>query len=120
MMNGAYHLAILRLRAEELERNAARFRSKADRDRTRPEPQPAQPVTMRLAVEADATRLAQIAGVARKGLPRAPLLIGEIGGRPVAAVSLSDGAIVSERLDAAREVVALLRFRASQLRRAGA
>jgi hypothetical protein len=116
MINGAYHLAMLRLRAEELERNTARFRSQADR--TRPGPRPAQPVMMRLAVEADATKLAQIAGVTREGLPPEPLLIGEIGGRPVAAVSLSDGAIVSERLDAAREVVALLRFRASQLRRA--
>jgi hypothetical protein len=118
MFNASYHLAMARLRAEQLERNAARFRPPPDR--ARPALRSPQSVTMRLALPSDATRLEQIPGVARDGLPLAPLLIGEVAGQPVAVLSLSDGAIVAKRVDAARDVVALLRFRAAQVRRARA
>jgi hypothetical protein len=117
MMTAAYHLAMARLRAEQLERNVARHGHHADRAHSAP--RPPQPLTMRLAREEDATRLAQTTGVTRDLLPLPPLLIGEVAGRPVAALSLSDGAVVAERFDGVRDVVALLRVRAAQVRRLG-
>ena len=75
---------------------------------------PAVPST---AVVADMAGLEQIAKRKLRRSLLAPLLIGELAGRPVAALSLTTGAIVAERQNAADDVVALLRLRALQLHR---
>jgi hypothetical protein len=114
MMNASYHLAMARLRAEQLEHAAARHRPHADGAQSAP--RLPEPLTMRLAREEDTKRLTQTTGVARELLPLPPLLIGEVAGRPVAALSLRDGAVVAERFDGVRDVVSLLRLRAAQMR----
>jgi hypothetical protein len=43
------------------------------------------------------------------------LLVGEIAGEPVAALSLDDGTVIATRRPASADVVALLRLRATQL-----
>jgi hypothetical protein len=71
---------------------------------------------MRIGPLTDSAELASIAKLAPGRSLLAPFLIGEVAGRPVAALSLMDGAIIAERQDAG-DVVALLRLRALQLRR---
>jgi hypothetical protein len=112
MLSAHYHIEMARLRRSELEQSARRYR------RREPPPLPAaQPVTMRIGTLSDGAALEQMAKRKLGRSPLAPLLIGELAGRPVAAVSLMNGAIVAERQDAAEDVVALLRLRALQLRR---
>jgi hypothetical protein len=114
MVSAHYHIEMARLRRAELEQRARRYRS----SRKDPPPlPPAQPVTMRIGTLPDSAGLEQIARGKLGRSPLPPLLIGELAGRPVAALSLTTGAIVAERQDAAGDVVALLRLRALQLRR---
>jgi hypothetical protein len=114
MLSAHYHIEMARLRRSELEQSARRYRA----SRREPPPLPAaQPVTMRIGTLPDGAALEQMAKRKLRRSPLAPLLIGELAGRPVAAVSLMNGAIVAERQDGAEDVVALLRLRALQLRR---
>jgi hypothetical protein len=115
MLMAHYHIEMLRLRRSELEQSARRYRA----SRREPTPLPAaQPVTMRIGTLPDGAALEQVAKRKLRRSPLAPpLLIGELAGRPVAAVSLINGAIAAERQYAAEDVVALLRLRALQLRR---
>jgi hypothetical protein len=114
MLSAHHQIEMARLRRSELERSARRSRTA----RSEPPPLPAaEPVTMRIGTLPDGAALEQMANRKPRQPPLAPLLIGELGGRPVAAVSLTNGAIVAERQDAAEDVVALLRLRALQLRR---
>jgi hypothetical protein len=55
------------------------------------------------------------AAVEQTSPPAAPVLLGELAVRPIAALSLSDGATVSNPSVAAGDVVALLRLRAQEL-----
>lgn len=108
------HSIMAEVRIEELCRNAPRTGTWR---RTAPEdarPEPSHEVTMRVARCRDEAR---IAGVSASDVPRAPVLVGELEGRAVAALSLSDGEIVASAGQRADEVVALLELRAAQLRR---
>jgi hypothetical protein len=114
VLSAHYNVEMVRLRRAELEQSARRYRA----SRAEPPPLPdAQPVTMRIGTLPDGAALEQMVKRRLRRSPLAPLLIGELAGRPVAAVSLMNGAIVAERHDAAEDVVALLRLRALQLRR---
>ena len=112
MLSAHYHLEMARLRSAELEQRARRHRAKELPPLSAPEP-----VTMRVGTLPDSAGLEPRATRKLRRLPLAPLLIGELAGRPVAALSLINGAIVAERQGAADDVVALLRLRALQLRR---
>ena len=48
---------------------------------------------------------------------RGPALVGEIDGRPAAAISLADGRVVANPFQQTAQLVALLRMRARALRR---
>jgi hypothetical protein len=76
-------------------------------------------VTVRAAGPGDATALERLAALDDRPLPQAPLLIGEIGSLALAALSLSDDSVVADPFVPTREVVALLRLRARQLRGRG-
>ncbi|MGD0198452.1 MAG: hypothetical protein ABSC56_11195 [Solirubrobacteraceae bacterium] len=78
------------------------------------QPEPSHEVRMRVAHRRNEAR---IAGMSASDVPRAPVLVGELEGRAVAALSLSDGEIVTSAGERADEVVALLELRAKQLRR---
>ena len=123
MLNSYLFLPVIRLQAEDNERRAQRLGTQlaALRERGRqPAPGPAragEAVTVRFAAEHDTSALAHIAELDSASLPCAPLLVGERSGRPVAALSLRDGAVVANPFAATADVVALLRLRARQLRR---
>jgi hypothetical protein len=75
-------------------------------------------VTVRLAGVADTPALARLAQLDSATAPDQPILLAELSGQPVAAVSLADGAVVADPFVPTAEVVALLKLRARQLRRA--
>lgn len=91
----------------------------------RPDPQPrprrgarvqddGAALTIRLApiAETDVERLAQLDGHA---LPAGPHLVAEVGGTPIAALSLPTGAAVADPFRPSAGFVELLRVRAGQL-----
>jgi hypothetical protein len=118
MTDSSLRLALIRLRAEEIDRRAQRLGPQlaalGDRNETRLR----DPVTVRFAAPDDARELERIADLDSASLPADPLLIGERAGQPIAALSLADGALVANPFVASADVVALLRLRALQLRRA--
>jgi len=117
MNNARLYLALMRQRADETAREAERlgpvYAALRDRDSHRAH----EPVTVRLAAGDDAPALERLAQLDSASLPAAPLLIGERAEHPVAALSLSDGAIVADPFVPTADVVALLHLRANQLRR---
>ncbi|HVC84027.1 MAG TPA: hypothetical protein VNC12_02145 [Solirubrobacteraceae bacterium] len=116
-MNDSYlELITIRLRAEETNRRAQLLGPRLDARRDRPEPRLCEPVTVRFAIADDARALIRLAELDSASCPAGPLLIGERAGEAVAALSLTDGAIVANPFVASADVVALLRLRARQLR----
>ncbi len=73
-------------------------------------------VTIRLAAADDRRELDLLAGVHGARVPMGPSLIAELGGRPVAAMSLRDRAVIADPAERTTDVVELLRLRATQLR----
>jgi hypothetical protein len=118
MNHSGFYLEVIRQRATEIERRAERFgpllaaaAAAAPAEATAAP----EPLTVRLACAADWPRLRDVAELDSAPLPSAPLLVGERDGRPVAAVSLSDGAVIADPFVATADVVALLQLRARQL-----
>jgi hypothetical protein len=112
------YLPLMRQRADETAREAERLGRPHAALRDRDSQRAHEPVTVRLAAPDDATALERLAQLdSARRLPAAPLLIGERAEHPVAALSLSDGAIVANPFVLTADVVALLRLRANQLRR---
>jgi hypothetical protein len=99
----------------------ARTRQQEPRDQaarqTRPERQPHlfAPLTVRLATAGDRTALQRLAALDDTSRPVAPVLIGAVLGRPVAALSLADGKVIVDPFTPTGELVQLLRLRARQM-----
>lgn len=79
-----------------------------------------QAVTVRVASGDDDAALARLAQLDCAEPPRAPVLLAEVAGEPAVALSLADGAVVADPFTPTTELIALLRLRARQLRRADA
>lgn len=77
-------------------------------------------VTVRMASPADAAALDRLAALDSARAPQLPALLAELGGQAVAALSLLDGAVVSDPFTPTTELVALLELRARQLQHADA
>ena len=77
-----------------------------------------QRVTLRLATGADAPALERLAQLDQASTPAAPVLLGVLMARPVAALSLADGCVIADPFTPTTELIELLRLRARQLRRA--
>jgi hypothetical protein len=71
---------------------------------------------IRTATDADEPTLARIAALDSQPRLGAPALIGEIGGVPAAALSLSDGRLVADPFKATAQLASHLRVRATGLR----
>jgi hypothetical protein len=71
---------------------------------------------IRIATDDDAYALRQLAGLDGKRPIEGEALIGEIDGRPAAAVSLSDQRVVADPFEPTSQLVALLRMRAKAVR----
>ena len=75
-----------------------------------------QRLTVRIAADHDAYALAQLAAVDSADPLAGRVLVAEIDGRPVAAVSLTDGTVVADPFRRTADVVQMLRVRAAQMR----
>ena len=73
------------------------------------------PVVIRLATAGDRRSLDYLAQLDSAELPSGALLIGELRGRPVVAVSLSDGSAIADPFLPTSDLLALVRLRAGQL-----
>jgi hypothetical protein len=78
-------------------------------------------VEIRLAAAADAPALDRLAGLDSRppGALHGEILMAEVGGEPVAALSLDDDVLVADPFHHTKPLAALLSLRASQLRHAG-
>jgi hypothetical protein len=106
-----------RQREAELRRAAAQHSIRAEAlarpDAVRTRAQDA--VTIRLAAADDGRELDLLARIHGAGTPVGPSLIAELAGRPVAAISLRDRAVIADPGERTTDVVELLRLRATQL-----
>ena len=73
------------------------------------------PLTLRYAFPDDAAAVARLAALDSAEPPAAPLLLAEVEGELLAAISLPDGAVIADPFHRTRELVDLLRARAAQL-----
>ena len=73
------------------------------------------PLVIRLATEADRRSVERLAQLDSARPPADQVLIGELHGQAVAAVSLSDGKAISDPFVPAGEIVELVQLRARQL-----
>jgi hypothetical protein len=101
-------------RADEL-RRAAADSALARRPIINPTPPQTSPVTLRFGFPDDAMALARLAALESSAAPAQPVLLAEVAGKLRAAISLSDGAVVSDPFFPSASVVELLRARAGQL-----
>ena len=77
---------------------------------------PLGPVTLRFAFPDDALVLARLAALDDAPQPAHPVLLAEVSGEAVAALSLRDGRAIADPFQPSAELVELLRARAAQLR----
>jgi hypothetical protein len=76
---------------------------------------PQEAVTIRLAAADDGRELELLARAHGREVSAGPRLIAELGGRPVAAMSLLDRVVIVDPGERTTDVVELLRLRAAQL-----
>jgi hypothetical protein len=76
---------------------------------------PTTPVTLRFAFPDDERAVARLAQLDSSDPPVMPVLLGEVGGEPRAALSLTSGAVVADPFHPSEALVDLLRARARQL-----
>jgi hypothetical protein len=77
-------------------------------------------VTLRLAVALqDDEVIRRLAALDDSGIPAAPVLLAVVDGKPLAALSLTNGTTIADPFHRTAQLVDLLRARARQLRRTG-
>ncbi len=81
---------------------------------SRPEPRWG-PVVIRLATAGDRSSLERLAQLDSSTSPSGETVIGELHGRPVVAISLTDGTVIADPFVATGDVLELVRLRARQL-----
>ena len=115
MISPQLNLWLARARADELHR-AAVPRAEAHR---RVQPQTRTPaertVTLRLGVPGDECPLARLAALDSSDPLAQPVLLADVDGQVLAALTLTDGAVVADPFHPTAELVELLRARAYQL-----
>jgi hypothetical protein len=74
-----------------------------------------QGLTVRLATSADEPALSRLAELDETAAPAAPVLLGVVMQRPVAALSLCDGSVIADPFTPTRDLVELMTLRARQL-----
>ena len=75
-----------------------------------------QRLTVRVADDHDAYVLAQLAAVDSAEPLEGRVLVAEIDGRPVAAISMTDSTVVADPFRRTADIVQMLRVRAAQMR----
>jgi hypothetical protein len=77
------------------------------------------PITIRYSSTADDQAIARLAALDSARAPQGAVLLAEVGGEAQAALSVTDGHAVADPFRPTAEIVALLRERAEQIRKAG-
>jgi hypothetical protein len=77
-------------------------------------------LTIRPAAPTDTAALAHLAALDSSDVPAEPVLVADLGGRLVAAVSVEDGAAIADPFTRSADAVELLRSRARQVTRRSA
>jgi hypothetical protein len=80
---------------------------------------PANSYVMRRALDEDAPALRHLADLDSQSPIRDEALIGEIEGRPAAAISLADGRVVADPFQSTAQLGAMLKMRARSLQASG-
>ena len=75
-------------------------------------------LTLRFAFPDDEHSLRRLAALDSAAMPPGPVLVAEVGGELRAAISLSDGAVISDPFHFTEELITLLWARAAQLHEA--
>ena len=75
----------------------------------------ASPVMLRPATVADDAAVWRLAQLDSSAVPTGPVLIAEVGGRPLAAPGVLDGRAIADPFERTAELIDLLRLRASHL-----
>lgn len=119
MNHSELYLAAIRQRAREIDERAQRIGPMLEALKGRSDAPSHDPLTVRFARAADEPALRLLAELDCASLPSVPVLVGERDGRAVAALSLTDGAVVADPFAPTADVVALLELRARQLGRRG-
>ncbi|HZL54114.1 MAG TPA: hypothetical protein VFC22_00660 [Solirubrobacteraceae bacterium] len=117
MNHSTLFLTLIRQRADDIDRRAQMLGPLLAGLADEPAPAAPEPLTVRLGRAADWPALSLVAELDSASLPAAPLLVGERDGRLIAALSLSDGAVVANPFLQTADVVALLELRARQISR---
>lgn len=73
-----------------------------------------QQITIRNGYSDDDSDVARLAALDSAPVPPGPLLLAEVDGRLVAALSLADGGVIADPFTPTLDVVAMLRLRAQQ------
>lgn len=73
-------------------------------------------LTVRRAGHGDEIALVRLAALDSAAPLAGDVLIAEVGGTPIAAISLADGRVVADPFERTADIVELLRMRAKQLR----
>jgi hypothetical protein len=90
----------------------------ARRDRSNNALPHALEVTVRRATDGDAAALVRLAALDSANVLPGPVLVAEVDGTPMAAISLADGRVVADPFERTADLVELLRVRAAQSRAA--
>jgi hypothetical protein len=115
-MSTHLHHAFAQARVEELRRaGAARDAVPCRRQPKLPVPAMTS-VTLRFGGAADEEALARVAELDSASPPAQPVLLAEVGGRLLVALSLVDGTVVADPFQRTADLVDLLRARERQLR----
>ncbi len=77
---------------------------------------PALEITVRRATAGDSVALERLAALDSARVPSEPVLLAEVGGTALAAISLADGRVVADPFERTADLVELLRVRAAQAR----
>jgi hypothetical protein len=72
-------------------------------------------IALRLAHAGEQGEISRLAGLHEAAAPSGEVLLGLVDGKPVAALSLTDGSVVADPFARSGEVVELLRLRADRL-----
>jgi len=114
-MSSHLHHAFSHARVDELRRAGAARNRTLSQHRPEPARTDIRSVTLRFAGAADEDALRRVAQLDSAAPPQQPILLAEVGGQLLAALSVVDGTVVADPFHRTADLVVLLRARARQL-----
>jgi hypothetical protein len=109
------HMALAHAKADDLRRAAAARNPTPHQTQPGPPAAADRSVTLRFAGPADENRLARLAALDSSPPPAHPILLAEVDGQLLAALTLSARAVIADPFHPTAELIDLLRTRADQL-----